>query len=71
MQLAVAGPGPTGKQTDIDGAVRKQQATGAHQVLRVVAGTGLRASGGEAGFPSLVFDGDWSRLTRPREVEAG
>ena len=53
-------PAPPGKQTDIDGAVREQQATDGHQMLRVVAGTGLQASGGDAGLLSPVFDSDWS-----------
>ena len=45
-------PTSAGKQTDIDGAVREQQATDGRQVLRVAAETGLRASGGEAGWLS-------------------
>lgn len=31
-------------------------------VLGMVTGTGLQALGGGAGFLSLSFDGDWSRL---------
>ena len=44
MEELLTGPGlpqPPGKQTDIDGAVREQQATDGRQVLRVVAETGL------------------------------
>lgn len=59
-------PASAGKQTDIDGAVREQQAADGRQVLRVVAEIGLRASGGEAGWLSPVSDGDLSRLARPR-----
>lgn len=58
MEELLTGPGlplPPRKQTDIDGAVREQQATDGCQVLRVVAETGLRASGEEAGWLALGF----------------
>lgn len=57
-------PASLGEQADIDGAVREQQATDGHQGLRMVAGTGLQASG-DGGLLSLVFDTDWSRLAQP------
>ena len=58
VEELLTGPGlpqPPGKQTDIDGAVREQQATDGRQVLRVVAETGLRALGEEAGWLALGF----------------